>query len=31
MWGMQEMDILRKLARYRGREGLFGRHSAITG
>ena len=28
---MQEMDILRKLARYRGREGFFGRQSAITG
>ena len=31
LWGVQEMDILRQLARYRGREGFFGRQSAITG
>ena len=31
VWGFQEMDILRQLARYRRREGLFGRQSAIDG
>ena len=31
VWGFQETEILRQLARYRKREGLFGRQSAIDG